>query len=239
VSAAVTALVMSSAAGSPAPGPLRTDIEAAVAVAGQHHLTALVLQASDLRDGVGAASATGTGWIWLLDEGVEPGSDTLGALLRFAQDPGGLPSPLILSSKVLDAAGRLDHRSQPQHEFRDHEAALDACGHRVMAIRAAHSGSVLIRADVVARFGLPGRGVPAHWGLFTWTARILRASSSPGYLVPGSVAQRAGAPAPRPAEYRSRLRMLAGRTWSPDEWRREAYVLAVDVMGAPQRARRA
>lgn len=226
----VTAVIVGSAAGSPATEE---------ALADQHDPPQGTLHASGLRDGVSAAAATDPRWIWLLDDTVVPAPGALGSLLQLAAEPGALPAPVVLASKVVDAAGGLHPVSRPQHAFRDHEAALDACGQRLMAIRAAHSGSVLIRADVVARFGLPRRELPAAWGMFAWTAGILRHPGCPGYLMPESLAERLGAPVPRPGEYRSRLRMLAGRTWSPDEWRREAYVLAVDVMGAPRRARRA
>lgn len=207
--------------------------------AGHDHPPETVLEASDLRNGVRIAAATDPGWIWLLDEAAVPGPDALGQLLRFDEDPGGLPAPLVLTSKVVDGAGALREDALPQHVFRRREFALAACGQRVMAVRAARNGSVLIRADAIARFGLPRRGLPFDWGIFEWTARILRGPGDVGYLVPGSVAQIDGPPRPPAAAYRSRLMMLAGPAWAPQDWRREAYQLAADVTGGLRRAPRA
>ena len=231
----VTALVIRP----PGPRAAWTDARRVDAIAGQARPPGSVLETSDLRDGVRRAAATGARWIWLLDAAVVPRRDALGELLRFEQDPRGLPAPLILASKVLDAAGALHEASLPQHEFRRREFALRACGQRVMALRAARTGSVLVRTDVIARFGLPRRGLSAGWSVFDWTARILRGPAEVGYLVPGSVAQIDGLPRPPAGGYGSRLIILAGPAWAPQDRRREAYQLVADLTGALRRAPRA
>jgi hypothetical protein len=193
-----------------------------------------------LRAGIRAAAAEGAAnWLWLLDASVVPQEDTLDALLGFAADPGGLPAPLVLASRVVEAAGVVCEASLPQHEFRRSASVVDACRQRVMAIRAARSGSVLVRAGLTERFGLPRRGLSAQWALFDWTARVLRGAGDAGYLVPSSVARSLAPGASLTAERRSRLVMLAGPAWRPVEWRREAYVLATDVMAGSRRAPRA
>jgi len=230
--ATVTALVLRSRDGTGQRDPRGV-------AAGQDHPPATVLEATDVRDGIRTAAATGPGWIWLLDEAAVPRRDALDHLLRFAEDPGGLPAPLVLASKVVDGSGGLREDALPQHVFRRREFALAACAQRVMAVRAARNGSLLIRADAVVRFGLPRRGMPTGWGIYDWTARILRGPDDVGYLVPDSVAQIDGPPRPPAAAYRSRLMMLAGPAWAPQDWRREAYQLAADVTGALRRAPRA
>jgi hypothetical protein len=212
---------------------------ARAAAAAQDRSPQHVLDAGDLRTGLRAAAASDPGWIWLLDEAVQPAPGALRELLRVGEDPSGLTPPLVLVGKVLDAAGALHADSLPIHEYRKLEVAVAACRDRIVAIRAARSGSVLVRGDAVARFGLPRRGLAPAGALLEWSARMLRDPGSAGYLVPGSVARRAGPVAPASAEHRHRLAVLAGPAWSPLEWRREAYGLAADVTAGLLRARRA
>jgi hypothetical protein len=147
-------------------------------------------------------------WLWLVEGDTEPGPGALAALADVAQGRDGLPAPVLLTSKVLGADGRLDPASAPWPPLHDRGGAMIAAEHRVAAVRLVRWGSVLISAGALARHGPPRAALAGAADDLEWTARVLR--DAPGYLVPGSVAVRRG---PRRAGVRQlagAARMLAG-----------------------------
>jgi len=152
-------------------------------------------------------------WRWLLDGGVAPKPDALERLLEVAAGSGQLPAPALLASKVVLPDGSLDPLSLPTAQVRDPDLAIAAFEHRVLSLRVARKGSLLVRRSdleaVTSRW--------AHLDVFSddleWSARLL--GEHPGLLVPTSVAVReTGAGPPRRAlarrELVSRGRLLLG-----------------------------
>lgn len=132
-------------------------------------------------------------WVWLLDAGVVPEPDALARLLEALDRLDSRAAPVLLASKVLTPNGFPDRGSLPVPEVFDAELAVDAFDRRLLSLRVARAGSLLVQ-----RRALLGSGGPPRAGReLEWTARLL--ARSPGFLVPASVAVRelAGAQAER------------------------------------------
>ncbi len=166
-------------------------------------------------------------WLWLVEEGVAPEHGALGALEAVLDDLGDLPAPLLLTSKVLTGYGDLHLASEPVLPLLDRAVAVAAARRRVVSVRMARWGSLLVHRDAIARHGPPRADFAAGADDLEWTARILR--DAPGYLVPRSVAHRAG-PLRRPLHARNRLRMLRSDAWVAQEPVWWAFMLAVDLI---------
>ncbi len=127
-------------------------------------------------------------WLWFLDAGVAPQPEALERLLEFASGAGGLPAPALLAGKVVLPDGYLDARSLPTAKVRDPDLLVSALEQRVLSLRVARRGSLLVRRSAV---GVPDGGsrrLDPMTDDLEWTARLLR--DRPGLLVPGSVAVR-------------------------------------------------
>ncbi len=171
-----------------------------------------------LRPAVAAAQSVDAEWVWLLDGGAVPAPEALEALLI---ETAGSPARALLSSKVLGPGGGLDPGSLPRHVIYATHLSVAAAEHHLIQLRAAGSGSVLIRRRDIPRVG-PVRSDPG-WEMIELSARILRDPSELGYLVPESVVTRR-----RPLEQAdlvSRVRSLGGRAWTPREKLREGFLL--------------
>ncbi len=171
-------------------------------------------------------------WSWLVDDAVEPRADALDGLLAVVNAlPEGLPEPELVASKVVGTDGRLHQASQPWPEIFEKEVSTAACAHRLVSLRAARGGSVLVRRDAIDRHGLPRADFVSHGEVLEWTARILRHEA--GYLVPASVAVREDRD--RPAVRRdlgNRARMLGGGAWRREEKLWFGFLLAQDAVRA-------
>jgi GT2 family glycosyltransferase len=177
-----------------------------------------------------AALATGAEWLWVLDGRAVPQPEALAALLDTAGRDD-LPRPGLLAGKVVLPGGDMHPDALPWPEIYEKEVSIAACAHRLVSLRAARPGSLLIRRDVVERVGGPRPDFVSHGEVLEWTARLLRDES--GYLVPASVAVRADREAPdRRREFVNRARMLRGGAWRPDEKLWLAALLAEDVVRA-------
>ncbi len=189
---------------------------------------ATVAHGGSWHDALAEALSHDARWYWLLEGGVRPDPAALERLLAALRGAGDLPRPVLLASRVVDEAGRLHPSSAPWSPLLDRVRVIDAARRRLVSLRLARWGSLLVSAEAVERHGLPRRDFAGGADDLEWTARMLR--DDPGYLVPGSVAVRTGpAPALSPAEVRDRLRMLRGDGWVAQEPVWFGYVLAVEA----------
>lgn len=190
-----------------------------------------------------AALATGAEWIWLLDGVTVPAPDALAAFAGAVERLTGLPEPLVLAGRVLDTSGELHPDALPRHEIFEKQLTVEAIERGMVQLRAAPSGSLLLRREAFERFGPLRTDLPPSWAAFAFTARALQSWDDTGHLVPSSVAVRKVPPRPtgrRGGALRTRARLLAGPTWTPTERLWEGFLVAEDaVRDARGRARRA
>jgi len=150
-----------------------------------------------------AALRADSPWLWLLDGSVLPEPPALERLLQVLDDPGPLPAPVLLASKIVTPAGAFDRSSLPVAQVMDRDVAIAAFERRVVSLRLVRGGSLLVNREWVS--------VPGHPSLdpfaddLEWAARILW--RGPGMLVPGSVAVRLPVDA-RAAHRRARRQLV-------------------------------
>jgi GT2 family glycosyltransferase len=119
-----------------------------------------------------------------MDDDTIPRPDALERLLAARE---GLPEPpALLASRVEWTDGRLHPMNLPRVDDRDRERLLDAALRSLVPIRWSTFPSLLIRRDVVERFGPPRKAFFIWSDDLDFTARVLR--HEPGYVVPDSVA---------------------------------------------------
>jgi len=213
---------------------LRAETRAALAAQQPEPQHVLEWAGEDEAAGVAAALATGADWIWLLDGVTVPDGGALAAFAAGLELLAGLPEPLILAGKVVDATGALHPDVLPRHEIFEKQRTVDACERGLVHLRAAPSGSLLIRREAFARFGPLRTDLPARWSAFEFTARVLQLWEDTGYLVPSSVAVRATSPrrARRSGALRTRARLLAGSSWTTTEKLWEGFLVAEEAVKA-------
>ena len=181
-------------------------------------------------DAAGPLLPGATDWVWLVDDSVLPTPDALERLLAAVEPlgtPDGLIGPILLASKVVTETGALDPGSLPVAEVGRFDLVVAAYERRLVALRLARRGSLLIhrRAFAGASAAAPSVLDPD----LTWTARLLRREL--GLLVPGSVvvridgAGRAWTPA-------ASFRLLTGDALAPREKPRFAFRLAEEGVAA-------
>jgi len=148
----------------------------------------------------GAAS-----WRFVVAEDVEPAPDCLDALQAARAL---VPEAVLIAAKVVLPDGSLDPASEPIPRILDKEEAIAAARHRLLAIRAARPGAMLVRGEVEE----PDLGS---------TAAML--ADGRGYLAPLAVATRR-APAPR-ERLADRIRLLRAPHWSREERLMQLFTL--------------
>lgn len=176
------------------------------------------VSAAALARGLDTAAAGEASWFWLLRAGTAPAPEALERLLGAVALPDGLPAPALLASKVVGGDGELSPASAPVQRAADMAVMIRAARQRLMALRSARYGSLLVRREAVAVAGPPRQRRLADEGDVEWTARLLR--SDVGYLVPESVAVRRGSAGEEPASsssVRERAAMIGGHAWTRDE----------------------
>jgi hypothetical protein len=179
-------------------------------------------------------------WFWLLDGSVAPEPSALERLLEVLQHPDSMPAPVLLASKVLAPDGSLDRGSLPVPEVHRRDLVVAAVERRLVALRVARRGSLLVHRRGFETWGLPRARSPGYDDL-AWTARLLR--HEPGLLVPASVVVRVAAseqvePGGGRMELSSRLRLIIGGALEPRQKPWFAYRLAEDALaGLPLRPR--
>lgn len=161
----------------------------------------------------------GADWLWVLDGSAVPCPDALERFVAVLAEWTG-PPPILLASKVVLADGTLDRASAPWPRLTDKAVAIEACEHRLVSIRAARHGSLLVRA------GRWEAGADADADDLAWTGGILRRAT--GLLVPGSVAVR-DAPASS-APLFGQAQMLRGDALDLEEKLWFGYALGHDVL---------
>ncbi len=168
-------------------------------------------------------------WLWLLDGVTVPQIDALEAFGAALKTLEGLPEPLLLAGKVVDATGAMHPDALPRHEIFEKQYTVDAIERGLVQLRAAPSGSLLVRREAFDRFGQLRADLPPSWAVFEFTARALQSWGDTGYLVPSSVAVRGLLPRPpgrRGGGLRTRARLLAGPAWTPTERLWEGFLVA-------------
>lgn len=208
-----------------------TPAALAVLVAQSRQPDAAVAQGGSWRAAIAAGAGQGTDWLWLLEADVEPEPDALARLVAPLEDLGDLPAPALLAGKVLGPDGRLHADSAPWIPLLDRVGVVAAARRRLVALRLARWGSLLVRRSALAHHGLPREEFAGGADDLEWTARVLRDDA--GYLVPRSVAVRttpAHGPSLSPAEVRDRVRMVRGDGWVGHEPVWFAFMLGVDAL---------
>jgi len=174
-------------------------------------------------------------WWWLLDGAAIPETYALERLIEPLHRLGPLPSPVLLTSKVVSSGGKLDPERAPWPRLLQKEVSLDACQRHLLSVRAARHGSLLVADRALRRHGPPRADYVDDGEDLEWTARMLRGGES-GYLVPASVAVRAPRPATdsdrgchRRRDRGNRLNMLRGSAWDGEEKLWFGFLLAQDI----------
>jgi rhamnopyranosyl-N-acetylglucosaminyl-diphospho-decaprenol beta-1,3/1,4-galactofuranosyltransferase len=171
-------------------------------------------------------------WLWLLDGTAVPEPDALAALLEALEAHDALPEPVLLASKVVGPDGSPHPAALPVPAV-GRDLTVAAVRRRLLAIRAARPGSLLVHRGGIERCGPP----PGGGDDLVWSARVLRDGF--GALVPGSVAVRATPGAPPRVSVRGWARLLVGDALTPREKPWFAFRLAEDAWaGARGRAGR-
>lgn len=187
--------------------------------------------AGALHDAVLAARATGCEWLWLVRPGWDVAPDALEALLAAAARGFELQDPVLFAGMPIDPHGRLDLEAAPVLRILARELAITGAQHRLVAIRTASYGSLLVHRDAVERHGAPRVAFSGAGDDLEWTGRILRDAA--GYLVPTSVVRVPSRdPADRRQLMRNRVRMLRGDGWTGPERLWAAFVLSQDLVRA-------
>ncbi len=135
--------------------------------------------------GMEAAMATGSDWIWLLDDDTIAHPDALDELLGGAARA---PEPAaLMCSRVEWSDGRAHPMNMPMVRRRDVRGLVAAGGRGLLPIRAASWVSLLVSRGAVERHGLPCKPFFFQADDIEYTARVLRAE--PGYCAPDSVVE--------------------------------------------------
>jgi len=141
--------------------------------------------AGGFHEGMKLAHARGFDWIWLMDDDTIPRKDALAELLGVLPALEGLPSPALLSSRVLWVDGTLHPMNHPGLRRDRVELFVDSCEHGVLPVRAATFVSLLVHRSAIDEHGLPYK----HYFIWSddieYTARVTR--NRGGYVVPRSV----------------------------------------------------
>ena len=181
-----------------------------------------------LHDAVLAALTTGSEWLWLVGRGADVDEHALEALLAAAAHTSSLHDPVLFAGKPVDEQGRLDSVASPVVRNLARELAIAGAQHRLVAIRAAPYGSLLVRREAVERHGPPRVDFAGAGDDLEWTGRMLR--DAPGYLVPGSTVRFAHeVKADVRRLTRNRVRMLRGDGWVGAERLWSAFVLTEEL----------
>jgi GT2 family glycosyltransferase len=134
--------------------------------------------------GIAASLDGGSRWLWLLDDDSAPDPTALERLLeaRDGAPPG--HDPVVLASKVVWTDGRPHPMNIPNIDLRRWPVLLAAPENGTLPLRWASFVSLLLRADAVARHGLPLTQYFVWFDDVEYTARILREER--GLYVPSS-----------------------------------------------------
>jgi len=195
-----------------------------------------IVVASAALGGTTALDASSTGRLWLVRSGVVPASDALQRLVD-ARD-GDDPPPAIVAGLVVDVRGAVVEDLLPRASEARTADVVRLARQRLMPIRNAPLGQVLVTRAALHAHGLPHGNRYGPHAFVEWSARVL--ASQPGLLTTRSLARvesltparYAGALAELPAA----ARMARSGAWTQGEAARALADLAMRFAG--QRARR-
>lgn len=174
-------------------------------------------------EGMKAAAARGFDWLWVMDDDTIPNADALAILLDSRSRLHGLPAPALLASKVLWTDGTLHPMNWPGPRMDDFDGLIEGIERSVMPIRSNTFPSLLVKREMVEKYGPPRKQFFIWSDDIDFTQRILRGEA--GYLVPQSVAVHKTETAHSPWEGKQRfyyavrngLFILRGDTLAPRE----------------------
>lgn len=147
-----------------------------------------IRHAAGFEDAIYGALGGGTEWLWLLDGSVAPQPEALELLLGALGAVDALPAPVLLASKVVTPDGALDPRALPVPHVFDPDLVVAVFDRRLLPVRLARRGSLLVNRRGFERCSLPRTGSVFFGDDLVWAARLLK--PEPGLLVPTSVAVR-------------------------------------------------
>jgi GT2 family glycosyltransferase len=172
----------------------------------------------------GLEAATGTDWVWLMDDDTIARPDSLERLLAgLGRVPPGSP-PALLASRVDWRDGHPHPMNLPVLARRDLPRLVAACEAGVLPLRAATFVSLLVRREVADRHAGPIKAYFFQNDDVEYTARILRHER--GFLIADSVVEhRTAAPATALEDspfklyhaIRNTLQSLKGDAWATEE----------------------
>ncbi|STO36072.1 UDP-galactofuranosyl transferase GlfT1 [[Flavobacterium] thermophilum] len=135
-------------------------------------------------EGIKIAYSNNYDWYWILDDDTIPQLNALEALLaaynRFEEK-----KPILLSSKVIWKDGTIHPMNEPNIRNFDLENAIIAARANCINLRSTSFVSVLIKNDVIEKFGFPIKELFIWNDDYEYTSRILK--NEFGVLVPDSV----------------------------------------------------
>ena len=149
----------------------------------------------------------GTEWFWLVDRSLAPEPPALENLLGALKRVELLPAPLLLASKIVTSEGSLDPFSLPVPQVFDPDVVVAVFHERLLPVRVARRGSLLVNRRGLEKLGLPRLGSIFFGEDLVWSARLLK--EKPGLFVPASVAVRQPM-SDRAAEKRRRASVAEG-----------------------------
>ena len=147
-----------------------------------------VRHVAGFQDAVYNGLEAGTEWFWLLDGSVTPQPAALEGLLAALGRVELLPEPLLLMSKVVTPEGSLDPFSLPIPQVLDPDVVVAVFDERLLPVRVARRGSLLVNRRGLERIGLPRLSSIFFGEDLVWSARLLK--EQPGVFAPASVAVR-------------------------------------------------
>jgi len=207
-----------------------TDLEA-------HSVATVVVPEGGGSSVIGEALDSNAEWLWLLAPGAVPEDGALEHLLTSGEQTSELGAPVLLASTVVTPQGGVDPRFLPVVEVFRADLMMDALDQRLLLLRAARPGSLLVHRRAFESRPLPL--LRSRLDYLVWTATVLK--HDVGLLVPSSVV--VGPPAvghrwERP-EIGKRLRFLAGDSLEPRERPWFAFHVAAEALATGRRESRA
>lgn len=177
---------------------------------------------------------SGCEWLWLQAPNAAPRPGALEEMLEAAGKAAGMPPPLLIASKVVAPDGSLERGSLPVVEVFRADLALAALERRLLMVRAARPGSLLVRRRAFEGRPLPRLGSGLDY--LAWTADLLK--DDLGLLAPTSVVRLPAGKGAR-AELGRRVKFVTGGSLEPRERPWFAFHLAEEALAIARRGGRA
>lgn len=141
--------------------------------------------AGGFHHGIKIAMQKGSAWLWLMDDDSVATENALEQLINKSGRQEDGESPAILASKVVWTDGDLHPMNKPVLKLDDQDLLFECAARSLLPIRCASFVSVLIRSEMVQKYGLPFADYFIWNDDVEYTARILRENT--GWWVPSSL----------------------------------------------------